>query len=737
MEDINQLYDLIVEKYQIFTCYPRLQKRKKAESLITDWLHRYQNRTKICCIGNDAVDIKNIKRLAEKENLFCQYILCENGNISELQGMQWNDFDCVLFISIHGETETGLWLCEHGIKYDSLNDFFAINQLYLEDEYYRLNIEDVPDTQDRAYRTPFPSKHSWRNNLIAEFLIQKEKYQKESDDRYKRFFWEKQFALAVYLKNFILAKELIEEANATQMQIEKKYFDAWVELENLVGNIKRNLEKRSEEDVVLIWMDAIGYEDGDDMSYLQTQMKEGVVFKNAFTVVPATNPTMRTIMNSEMEIDDYGYRKTEINEDCRLISYMQKNGYKVKAISSAWSGWKEGLKSDVEHDLYAPSSEILWDMWRHLLLEKQKIFLPVHLMIETHYPHLSVRMSYGKTKDNYRKGRLEMDAQMEFYLSGINKKAVKIFMSDHGQWSNIKNLHVNLIVTQWKSAHKEIEGMFSLLDFYKLMMQIVEKHDIDERDLVQDYVNVQVLDFYNPVWVKDIISERKRVELGLFGYRGIVDRKYIYQHYNMGKEVLAERKKIIHEPHIQPEADDVCDKSLLPYYRKLAGENPKGFYEEEKFKYTKYQYGLYNNFIKYKNPTFGLLNQLVEKFPDNSVAIRPGGEHSKEVFFWLSSENKKKIYCFIDNNIECSCSRLDNAEIMPLDEVFTHKEVKAVILSSYVNLPVLKKEAENYPEGIQVLDIYEYFAQNGCKIEHDFFDAFMDKEGYEVGFPMY
>lgn len=117
------------------------------------------------------------------------------------------------------------------------------------------------------------------------------------------------------------------------------------------------------------------------------------------------------------------------------------------------------------------------------------------------------------------------------------------------------------------------------------------------------------------------------------------------------------------------------------------------------------------------------------------MAIRPGGEHSMEVFFWLSVENRKKIYCFIDNSDVCSCSKL-GVKIIPSNEAFTHKEIKAVILSSYVNLPALKKEAESYPENIHVLDIYDYFAKNGCKMEHDFFDACMDKEGYEVDFPM-
>lgn len=732
MEDINQLYDFILEKNNVLAHYPRLQKRKKSEELIIRWFREHQECKEICCIGNDNASIQNIKHLAEQESVYCQYILCPSKNVQELELIHWDEFSNILLISLHGETQIGLWLSEHDIKFDSLYDYFALHDLYLEDEYYYLTIEKVPDVQSGAWRAAFAADEGYRNSLIAEYLLQKEKCQQESDPKRKSFFWEKQFALAVYMKNFVLAEELIEKAAQEKIQVDKGYLNAWRELKSLINDIKRNIGKR-QEDVILIWMDALGYGDGDDMPYLQQQIKEGVVFQNAVTVTPVTNSTMRTILNSKLEVDDFGYQKREINEDCRLISFMQEKGYEVKAVTSVWKGFKEELKSDVQHELYAPSSEILWDMWRQLILEKKKLFLLVHLLRETHEPHISVRMSYGKIKDNYRKGRLEMDDQMQFYLSSVNEKAAKIFMSDHGQWGSV---HVNLIVAQQELGHKEITGMFSLLDFYKLVRQIVENHHIDEQDLIRDYVKIQALDYYNPRWVKNIISKKLRLELGLFGYRAIADQRYLYYHFNNGKEVLTEWGKSNYRFHIQPEVDEVCDKSLLPYYRELAGNDPKGLYEDEKFKYTKYQYKLYNNFLKYKKPVFELLNQLIAKYPDNSVGIRPGGEHSREVFAWLTAENKKKINCFIDNDIECCCSKLGNVRIISIDEVFAHKEIKAVVLSSFVNLPALKREAESYPENIDVLDIYDYFAKNGCRLEHDFFDACMDAEGYEVGFPM-
>ena len=74
--------------------------------------------------------------------------------------------------------------------------------------------------------------------------------------------------------------------------------------------------------------------------------------------------------------------------------------------------------------------------------------------------------------------------------------------------------------------------------------------------------------------------------------------------------------------------------------------------------------------------------------------------------------------------------------ILSLEEAFKHKEIKAVMLASYKNASMLRKEASQYPSNIEILDIYDYFEKNGCKMKHHFSDPYMDDAGYDVGFPM-
>ena len=74
--------------------------------------------------------------------------------------------------------------------------------------------------------------------------------------------------------------------------------------------------------------------------------------------------------------------------------------------------------------------------------------------------------------------------------------------------------------------------------------------------------------------------------------------------------------------------------------------------------------------------------------------------------------------------------------ILSLEEAFEHKEIKVVLIASYKHWDLLKKESEQYPSTIKVLDAYDYFEKNGCNIKHHFSDPYMGDEGYDVGFPM-
>lgn len=61
--------------------------------------------------------------------------------------------------------------------------------------------------------------------------------------------------------------------------------------------------------------------------------------------------------------------------------------------------------------------------------------------------------------------------------------------------------------------------------------------------------------------------------------------------------------------------------------------------------------------------------------------------------------------------------------------------VKAILLSSYNNLDMLRKEAEVRPEGIDILDMYEAFDKQGIRCQEDFYKMRGTDEDYDIGFP--
>lgn len=731
--NIEQEYTKIINDYDVFACYPQLKKWEMAERLIANWIREHVRYESVICVGTDETDLANIRHLVDQEKAYYQYVLCKNADVQNLSEISWKSIDCALIVSLHGGAEISNYLREQGIRFESIYEYFERNGLVFEDEYYRLSTGNIEGFSDIVAGVIFPGQEGWRNNIIAEFLCQKEKYKSEQDCQKRKLFLERQLVLAIYMKNFVVAQNIIREAEKQQLELEEKYVHAWDQMSRLLDRIKEELRKRKEEDIVVNWIDALGYGDGMDMSYLQSQIKTGVEFTNAFTVTPYTNPTLRTILNEKKDIDDLGYKDSQINRESRLIAYLQKQGYRIKVISGAFKGLDKEIFCRTRQGVYSPCSEVLWDVWKNLLSESKKIFMIAHILTETHVPNWSTKLERGKINDGYRSGRQEVDEQLQFYLSCLNDHAVKIYMSDHG---HAQDFHVYLVVNTGNIKPAKVNGMYSLVDFHKLIEQLVEKKNISEDVLTREYVEVQNMDHYNPKVIKDLIRNKKMLERGLFGYRGIVDKQYVYVHYNTGKEWLVRRDEIVYEPHLQSEADDVCDQSLLPYYRRLAGENPPHFYDDPKFRYCKYIYVLYDNFAKQKNPCFDLLNQLVEPYEDNSIAIRLGGPASVETYFWLTEQNRKKIYGIIDNYSKCVCSRIKNMRILSLEEAFKHKEIKAVMLASYKNASMLRKEAEQYPSNIKILDIYDYFEKNGCKMEHHFSDPYMDAAGYDIGFPI-
>ncbi len=377
-------------------------------------------------------------------------------------------------------------------------------------------------------------------------------------------------------------------------------------------------------------------------------------------------------------------------------------------------------------------------MLYNLLSSDKPVFLVAHALTEGHAPYLSSRIEDEDFLNEYSRihqAHQELDEQMEYYMNYLNRGTKRIFMSDHGQPLVREEFHTYFVVSGGEFCHRAAKEMFSYVDFFKLLHGILEGDTLKHPLFDREYVEVQMLDFYNFQIIKNIIQNKKPVLQSYFGYFGAITREHLYLKYHVGKEFLALRSHMDREPHFLYQAHDVCDDSLLPYFRGIVGARTLDVNTNEKFQYTRYLYRVYKNFAQKRNRVFAIVNRLFEKYPDGSVALRMGGEHSLELFYVLTKENQRKLAYIVDCNPDCKCRKLNLPVISVKD--MEGKAVRAVALSSFDHLEDLRQEISDYPKTTDIIDIYRSLEAAGIRCRSNFYteDSYIKDDVYDVGFP--
>lgn len=724
--DINKKINDIILRHQLDQYYPRFRKKILGEAVLIKWMESMPEE-RVLCVGADREDINYFSHLfynCKKKYSYYFYSKETEKNIEE--------FDYILVISKRVSSEMLHWCrkCKRTIMF--LYDYLELQGICCEDELYKI----IDIDYDSALENSFPAKRGWRETILMEFYMQKTKLALVGDERNRCYYAQKLFFLSLYIRNFIQAEKyqkILEEAG------EQSSENAWKEIQVLLMDIKHRLHNRKLADIVMMWMDAVSYGTGQDMPYLQKQIDDGISYENAFTVTPRTNPTAQTLFLGEKLIDDSLYLKKEITEENSVvIQDLMSHGYVCKVISGYLAIFERKLQSENYHELYTPCSAIFWDMLYHLLNSDTPVFLLAHALTESHAPHLVTDMNekdFCVWSSRLHKGHLELDRQMEFYMDFLGKEVIKIFMSDHGQHLVKEQFHTYFIVRGKNYQKRVAKEFFSYVDFHKLLHGILEGNKLDQPIFDREYAEVQMLDFYNNRIIGDIIGKKEPVLLSQFGYFGIVTKDYLYLKYHIGIEFLARWDFMEFEPHLYYQANNICNNSLLPYFRNLLKNKRVNINENEKFRYTRYLYKLYKNYLKKREKVFNQVNDFFQGYSEQSIVLRMGGAHSAELFEILTEENKRKLLCIADANNNCRCAGLG----LPIVSVVSIKadiRVKAVVLSSFDHLEELRKEANNYPASIDIIDIYKNLEEHGIHCDNNFYAVdYMTDEDYEVGFP--
>ncbi len=743
MLDINKALNEIIFKYHLDKYYPHYRNMYNAERVLKNLVKEliYCNK-KVLFVSDNQMGIEYIRSMSRNcaDVDFFLYDR-EDKEFRQLGAINWEEYENVYLISFYGAEYVERWFRKRHIRYQWIYDLFEREGIYFQREFFVFGKENLYFWVDPEGDC---GARSGEETIQCELYCQQNKYDSAHDSKIKHIALEKCLFLTLYMRNFVTAQRYI----SLLAREDEKYENLRDEIQDLLSSIKKSLSLRNQKDIILYWLDAIPYGDENNMPYLQDAMRDSVVFENAFTNVPYTVPTLRAMFLGKRDIDDQGYRITEITQkNSPVIQLLENQGYDIKIFSDYFYGLFP-LQYRKEHfciDKYAPFSMKLWDMLCEMLLKEQKTFWLVH-ELESHAPYFINSMNDKNCccdqkglEERYKLARVEIDEQLSFYESFINNNAFRIYMSDHGNGILIqKYVHVLFNVRHKALQPRKIKSMYSVLDFSTILKQIIVDGSIKEEEFSREYVEIGNMDRYNRRSVEKIFRDKKGVNDGFFGYKGIVDKKYIYIHFTVGKEWLQQREKIRNPFLLYDCEDDICDVALVPKYRELAGKYLENLDSDEKFKYAKYLYMLYRNLSQHNNlgQYVAIISCMLEKYPDFSVGIRTGGYHSLKLYYLLSEKSRKKIWGFIDHNEECRCS-IFHLPIVPVEHIkeLQTAGMKAILLSSYLNLEALRREAKTYPAEIDILDIYDCFEKNGLQCSNDFWFVKGTDEDYDVGFP--
>ncbi|MBQ2982175.1 MAG: hypothetical protein IJD58_08675 [Lachnospiraceae bacterium] len=167
-----------------------------------------------------------------------------------------------------------------------------------------------------------------------------------------------------------------------------------------------------------------------------------------------------------------------------------------------------------------------------------------------------------------------------------------------------------------------IKDMFSVNDFVKIIKQILEKHNIDERELKREYIKVQDIDKYNPKIIKRILKDKNTPDIDLLGYKGVITCNEMNIKFRNGQEWFVYRDGVKYEPVLWME--HIYSNPEVELSRRCTEEYPEEIVNDELFKYFREIYKLFDKYYIKLKKYMEIIYKELDKYPCNSVAIRMG-----------------------------------------------------------------------------------------------------------------
>lgn len=728
--DINHLLDEIIFKYELDRCYPGYRKRLRADRYVKQWMKTIAETGKyVLCIANDTDDINYFSLISEKLRCHADFV---KFTLKKMAATDFAIYDEVYMISFW-EGDILRYCVEKNIKCKNLYTEMQKEGLFFDQSCYRfLDKGKESFSQTKSF--------SYLEGLQVEYYFQKKELNWSNFEEDKLFHLRKMFFLMICMRDFIGAEQCVRHIE--QLAPSDGCVEAWSKIEELLALIRRKLGERRQKDIIMIWMDDIGYYDSCDMPYLTLFRADGVDFKNAFTCMAYTEDTCRTLFCGVRPLEDQAFNIRHIGrENSHVIDELCKKGYEIKISSGDhfFNVFSADYRTEETRDVSDNGSVLIWDVFNCLLNTKQPVFAMCHIGIEGHPPYFYSDMvdeDFLNLAERRIHARGALDKQIQFYIEMLHENSFRILMSDHGDGLNpFMRSHAIMAIRQKDMKANCIEGMFSYENFEKLILQLLDKGKIGE-EITSEYAKIENYDRYNGKEIAEIVSKKLPVSLmWQSGYQGIATKDRYYIKFNCGDEFLLERKNELSTTQVAF-ALNIGNPSLdeLQYFRAMLYDASDMYSKSSVLKYTKYIAQIFRNHRSMSERRNEVIQEFFSQFEDDSVALRIGGETAVSLYSLLSERSRKKIHCIIDQNQECYASVL-GYPVYSLDEI-DYSGIKYIVPCSYIYREMLLRESQTYDRSVEVADIYEFLRKKGYgEIQTINGFEFPPGECYDVDFP--
>lgn len=450
-------------------------------------------------------------------------------------------------------------------------------------------------------------------------------YMEDHASDYRRAYWARQaylkaedsskaWMLQKLIKEYLLLKDFYYSFYYIDLYIENRYrdYEQYIQLKEDIGllltEIKEYMANRNKKDIFINWVDALSYYDVPRFPFLQKKSQEGVCFHNAYTVMPWTTETMKTILFGEYPIEGKLFLRNKLSTDSvKLLQLLKEEGYTFVycGMPKFAKLFDETVIAPVGYfeNKYFGSMQKQWDALSVICESADPVCVLVHTLRETHEPFICGECNtlkyFGSTEKDWSQKECKAQAeisgryantQLEFYEKLYPEDAIEIYMSDHGRIGNNpmneSKIHTMLMICGKGIKQAGVDGIFSLVRFPDLMKMLIEK-DFDWKGLEREYAIIENLDAYGELIVRDTLAGRlKREEM--CQCRGIVTKTDAYYKYAVGKEFYFKKT----EPNDNKiDQAGYCDR--INVLKEWCGNQFIDIYKYDKFKLSRLLYDSY------------------------------------------------------------------------------------------------------------------------------------------------